>query len=175
VALNANGELLLQTWSDSFQDSFNLSGSLRCGAYAFCSEFSICNETAVEPCDCLQGFKPNAAQGCKRKTDLSCSDVAQNHDGFLRMSKVYLPSNCQQLHVGNALEFESACLKNCNCTGYAYDQEHRCQVWEGPLLNLKKFSAEDNTFKKDFYLKLARPDLVPKGISLVSFFFFMNE
>jgi hypothetical protein len=53
-------------------------------------------------------------------------------------------------------------LINCDCTGYAYDQEHRCLVWEGPLLNMKQFS-EDNTYKQDFYLKLARPDLILKG------------
>jgi hypothetical protein len=61
---------------------------------------------------------------------------------------------------------ESACLKNCECTGYAYDQEHGCLVWEGPLLNLKQFS-EDNTYKQDFYLKLARSDLAVEGISVM--------
>jgi hypothetical protein len=165
VALQITGELQLQR-SDNFQ-YLDLSGSLRCGSYAFCREFSICDETANEPCDCLSGFKPYA-QGCERETDLQCSDVVQKH-GFLPMSKVYLPTNPQQLqYVGNALDCESACLINCDCTGYAYDPEHGCLVWEGPLLNLKQFS-EDNTYKQDFYLKLARQDLVPKGISVIAY------
>jgi hypothetical protein len=162
VSLSVNGELRLQRWSNSFQSSLNLSGSVRCGAYAFCGEFSLCSETAAKPCDCLPAFKPNTTQGCKRKTDFPCSDVVQK-PGFLPMSKVFLPSNPQPLqYVGDASECESACLINCDCTGYAYDQEHRCLVWEGPLLNMKQFS-EDNTYKQDFYLKLARPDLILKG------------
>jgi hypothetical protein len=165
VSLSVDGELRLQTiiLSNNLPYStLNLSGSVRCGAYAFCGEFSICSETAAEPCDCLTAFKPikpNTTQGCKRKTDFPCSDVVQK-PGFLPMSKVFWPSNPQ--YVGNASECESACLRNCDCTGYAYDQEHRCLVWEGPLLNMKQFS-EDNTYKQDFYLKLARRDLILKG------------
>jgi hypothetical protein len=169
VSLSINGELRLQTWADNSSDFENLSDKLKCGAYALCGEFTICNETADRPCDCLSGFKANAAnstQGCERETDLQCSDVVQKH-GFLPMSKVYLPTNPQQLrYVGNALDCESACLINCNCTGYAYDPEHGCLVWEGPLLNLKQFS-EDNTYKQDFYLKLARSDLAVEGISVM--------
>jgi hypothetical protein len=162
VSLSVNGELRLQTISSNSFQSSSLSGSLKCGAYAFCGEFSICSETAAEPCDCLPAFKPNTTQGCKRKTDFPCSDVVQK-PGFLPISKVFLPSNPQPLqYVGNASECESACLINCDCTGYAYDQEHRCLVWEGPLLNMKQFS-EDNTYTQDFYLKLARADLILKG------------
>ncbi|XP_059442194.1 G-type lectin S-receptor-like serine/threonine-protein kinase B120 [Corylus avellana] len=158
VSLSVKGELRLQTWpsTDNLQSPADLSGSLKCGAYAFCGEFTICNEAADQKCECLPGFKAYATQGCKRKTILPFRDV-QKH-GFLQMSMVYLPSNPQQLHVGNASECKSASLKNFECTGYAYDQEHGCQVWEGPLLNLKQF-PEDNTYKQDFYLKLARSDL----------------
>ncbi|XP_059442193.1 G-type lectin S-receptor-like serine/threonine-protein kinase SD1-13 [Corylus avellana] len=161
VSLSIKGKLRLQTWEDNSSHFENLSDTLKCGAYAFCGEFTICNETADRPCDCLPGFKAyaaNSTQGCKRKTILPCRDDVEKH-GFRQMSMVYLPSNPQQLqYVGNASECESACLKNCECTGYAYDQEHGCQVWKGPLLNLKQFS-EDNTYKQDFYLKLARLDL----------------
>jgi hypothetical protein len=100
VSLSVNGELRLQTWSsDNLQSFANLSGSLKCGAYAFCGEFTICNETADRPCDCLPGFKAyaaNSTQGCKRKTDLPCRDVVRNM-GFFKCLKFIcpvIPSSC---------------------------------------------------------------------------------
>jgi hypothetical protein len=86
------------------------------------------------------------------------------------MSNVFLPTNHQHWYDGRPSECESACLKQCSCTGYAYDKEHRCLVWYGPLLNTKQFLA-NNTFTNDFYLKLARVDLVSKGISVIGDFY----
>jgi hypothetical protein len=160
LVLSIDGKILLQTWIEVNQNwyTYNLSP---CGAYLVCGVFSICNANgdADSRCDCLPGFKRGTTfDGCERKTDLQCShDINVRKDWFLRIPEVYLPMHPLRLQVGNPSECESACFNNCSCTGYAYDQEHRCLVWDGPLLNLKHFSA-DNLYETEFYLKLAPPD-----------------
>jgi hypothetical protein len=102
MVLDVSGQLKLQSWSED-DKKWNSLQSSRCGDYAFCGAFSICNETAHVSdvaCSCLQGFKPNSADtwrhgnassGCVRKTALQCGNNTVQRDGFLRMSKVDWP------------------------------------------------------------------------------------
>ncbi|KAE8125446.1 hypothetical protein FH972_020253 [Carpinus fangiana] len=167
IWLDISGNLITESGTYGPYKSDNLTTS--CGAYPACGEFSICKETAdaVFKCDCLPGFKAYPDRGCMRNTYLSCSDGVQK-DGFLRMSNVFLPTGHYGSDGENISGCESACLNRCSCIGYAYDhQEHYCLTWEGPaLLKMRQFS-EDNTYTKEFYLKLAHEDLVPKGISVM--------
>ena len=176
MVLDVYGQLKLQTWSEDDQRWHSLQSS-RCGDYALCGAFSICNETAEVPCGCLIGFRPvsddswskgNTSSGCVRETDLQCTknNDVQN-DGFLHMSKVDLPDNPRYLDFGSANECQSACLNNCSCTAYAYYYKRRdlkppCLLWDGSLLNLKQLSADD-IYGMDFNLKLATSDLVNQG------------
>jgi hypothetical protein len=180
IRLDISGNLIMESGTNGSYYSDNLTPRT-CGAYPACSVFSICNETAVAvfKCDCLPGFKAYPAQGCMRNTYLSCSDGVQK-DGFLRMSNVFLPTGPSIYHwgdIGNISDCESFCLDGCSCIGYAYDhQENRCLQWEGPsLLNMRQFS-EDNTYTKDFYLKLAHADLVPKpkGTSVIGDYYCLS-
>jgi hypothetical protein len=181
MVLDVSGQLKLQSWSED-DKKWNSLQSSRCGDYAFCGAFSICNETAHVSdvaCSCLQGFKPNSADtwrhgnassGCVRKTALQCGNNTVQRDGFLRMSKVDWPGNPQQLHIANRTDCELACLNNCSCMAYAYDQQidrkldlkTSCLVWVSSLLNLKQLSENDK-YGNDFYLKLAPSDLVTPG------------
>jgi hypothetical protein len=87
--------------------------------------------------------------------------------GFFQFLKFICPGiHSARLQVEQASECKSACFNNCSCSGYAYDQELRCLVWDGPLLNLKHFSS-DNLYQTEFYLKLAPPDFT-KGWLLVT-------
>ena len=176
MVLDVYGQLKLQTWSEDDQSWHSLQSS-RCGDYALCGAFSICNVTAEVPCGCLTGFRPvsadswskgNTSSGCVRETDLQCTknNDVQN-DGFLHMSKVDLPDNPRYLDFGSANECQSACLNNCSCTAYAYyytrrDLKPPCLLWDGYLLNLKQLSADD-IYGMDFNLKLATSDLVNQG------------
>jgi hypothetical protein len=159
IVLDFNGNLLLQTWMEG--DHMHAWSSLKltaCGAYPVCGVSSICDDTADADsrCYCLPGFKRRSTfAGCKRKTDSICSDNIDVQKGwFLPIPQVYLRRIPLRLDVGKASECESACLNYCSCTGYAYDQEHSCLVWDGPLENLKQFSA-DKLYETEFYLKLA--------------------
>uniref|UniRef100_A0A7N2MB12 Receptor-like serine/threonine-protein kinase n=1 Tax=Quercus lobata TaxID=97700 RepID=A0A7N2MB12_QUELO len=173
MVLDVSGQLKLQSWSEDDQ-RWNSLQSSRCGDYALCGAFSICNETAEVPCGCLTGFRPvsadawskgNSSSGCVRETDLQCTknNDVQN-DGFLHMSKVDWPDNPWHLDFGSDIECQSACLNNCSCIAYTYYYKLRglkppCLVWDGSLLNLKQLSA-DYIYGIDFNLKLATSDLV---------------
>jgi hypothetical protein len=164
IRLDVSGNFILESSQINDDRYWNWTTN---GTYPDCGNFSLRIDTADAGfrCDCLPRFLPSMDQRCIRKTALSCRD-----DGFLRMSNVFLPTNHQHWYDGRPSECESACLKQCSCTGYAYDKEHRCLVWNGTLLNMKQFLA-NNTFTNDFYLKLARADLVSKGISVIDDFY----
>ena len=168
IRLDISGNLTIE--SGTSYGSYKWDNLTTCGAYPACGDFSVCNEAADETfkCYCLPGFKAYPDVGCMRNTYL-CGDGVQK-DGFLRMSNVFLPTNHQHWYHGRPSECESDCSKNCSCTGYAYDKEHRCLVWNGTLLNMKQFLA-NNTFTNDFYLKLAQADLAPEGISVIGDFY----
>ena len=58
IMLYVSGQLKLQLWSENYSKWYSLKSS-RCGNYALCGAFSICNETGHDlPCGCLPGFKP---------------------------------------------------------------------------------------------------------------------
>ncbi|GMY11934.1 G-type lectin S-receptor-like serine/threonine-protein kinase At4g03230 isoform X4 [Fagus crenata] len=174
MVLDVSGQLKLQSWSED-DKKWNSSLSSRCGDYAFCGAFSICNETAQVPCGCLKGFEPvdadawsngHASSGCVRKTPLQCTN--NQKDGFLNMSKVDWTKNPLGLDFVNDEECQSACLNNCSCLAYAYAYDPKynrtsvpksCLVWDDSLLNLKQLS-DDDKYGNDFYLKLAPSDLV---------------
>ncbi|KAF5478775.1 hypothetical protein F2P56_005307 [Juglans regia] len=170
MVLDVYGQLKLQLWSQDEQ-KWNSLNSSRCGANGSCGAFNVCNETTDDKsCDCLPGFERrpiNDARRCERKTDLQCGVYNNDHQKdvyFSLISDVEWPDNHLKLNIRNASECKSTCLENCSCVAYAYDCERsnrrlcNCTVWVGDLYNLKQLSSNDGD-GKDFYLKLATPDL----------------
>ncbi|KAK7841105.1 g-type lectin s-receptor-like serine/threonine-protein kinase, partial [Quercus suber] len=181
IVLDETGKLKLQswleeekTWNTSFQSS-------RCGDYALCGAFSVCNETAQEPCGCLRGFKPVSAgawskgdvsSGCVRKTALQCSNNSDvQKDGFLRMSNVdWLDNNSMSLEISSDKECQSSCLNSCSCIAYAFEQKldpssrnksgTGCLIWNGSFSYLKQLPIGDK-YGNDFYLKLPHKNWSP--------------
>ena len=179
IVLDETGKLKLQSWLEE-EKTWNTSlQSSRCGDYALCGAFSVCNEAAQQPCGCFPGFKPVSADawskgdlssGCVRKTALQCSnnnDVQK--DGFLRMSNVdWLHNNPLPLEISSD-ECQSSCLNSCSCIAYAFEQkfDHNrtkfgCLIWHGSFSYLKQLSIKDKS-GNDFYLKLPPQELVTKG------------
>ncbi|KAK9989548.1 hypothetical protein SO802_029787 [Lithocarpus litseifolius] len=165
-----------KTWNTSLQSS-------RCGDYALCGAFSVCNETAQQPCGCLPGFKPVSAgawskgdvsSGCVRKTALQCSKNNSDiqNDGFLLMSNVVWLDNPKHLEMSSDKECQSSCLNSCSCIAYAVEEKlvlnrtkPDCIEWQGSFSYLKLPSIEDKN-GKDFYLKLAPLELDTHDSSL---------
>nr|POE76377.1 g-type lectin s-receptor-like serine/threonine-protein kinase [Quercus suber] len=173
IVLDESGKLKLQSWLEDKKKWNSSLQSSRCGV---CGNFSVCNETAQEPCSCLRGFEPvsagagskgNASSGCVRKTVLQCSNNNSDiqNDMFLLMSNVDWLDNPKPLEMSSNKECQSSCLKNCSCIGYTFEEKFGrnrtksdCKEWHGSFSYLKLLSIEDKD-GNDFYLKLAPLEL----------------
>ena len=179
IMLDEYGKLKLQSWSEDEQQWNSSLQSSGCGDYVACGTFSICNETAQDPCGCLPGFKPvsadvsskgNVSRDCARKTALRCSNNSDvQNDGFLPMSRIDWLDSPLSFDIGSGKECESACLNNCSCIAYAYEDNYRshknkskCLVWTGSLSYLKQL-PDDDIYGLDFFLKLSLLDLLTNG------------
>ncbi|XP_065633225.1 G-type lectin S-receptor-like serine/threonine-protein kinase At1g11300 isoform X2 [Quercus suber] len=179
IVLDESGKLKLQSWLEDKKMWNSSVQSSRCGDYASCGNFSVCNETAQEPCSCLRGFKPVSAgawskgdvsSGCVRNTALQCSKNNSDiqNDGFLLMSNVDWLDNPKPLEISSNKECQSSCLNNCSCIAYAFKKKFGpnrssrtksdCIEWHGSFSYLKLPSIEDK-YVNDFYLKLAPLEL----------------
>ncbi|CAB4273394.1 unnamed protein product [Prunus armeniaca] len=134
----------------------------QCDTYATCGAFSICNQQNASLCGCLPGFEPKVpkvwklkdhSNGCLRKTPLQCNDV--RNSTFLVMHDVLHPVNSESLTVENIEKCRLACLRNCSCTAFAYDNQ--CLIWKGDLLNVKLLPSEGKV-GKDWHLRVAASD-----------------
>ncbi|KAL6286531.1 hypothetical protein ACE6H2_010921 [Prunus campanulata] len=134
----------------------------QCDAYATCGAFSICNQQNASLCGCLPGFEPKVPEvwklkdhsnGCLRKTPLQCNDV--RNSTFLVMHDILYPVNSESLIAENIEKCRLACLRNCSCTAFAYDNQ--CLIWKGDLLNVKLLPSE-GTVGKDWHLRVAASD-----------------
>ena len=190
LVLDESGKLKLQSWLEDKKMWNSSVQSSRCGDYASCGNFSVCNETAHEPCSCLRGFKPVSAgawskgdvsSGCVRKTALQCSKNNSDiqNDGFLLMSNVDWLDNPKPLEISSNKECRSSCLNSCSCIAYAFKEtfgpirsdraKSDCREWHGSFSYLKLPSIEDK-YVNDFYLKLAPLELDTHGKNYVRTF-----
>ncbi|KAL6145098.1 hypothetical protein ACLB2K_055786 [Fragaria x ananassa] len=129
-----------------------------CDVYASCGAFSICNPP-IPQCGCLKGFEPTLpnhwelkdySSGCGRKTSFHCGE--EGNSAFLVMENVTYPNSPDSLVVENIDKCRLACLRNCSCTAFAYDNQ--CLVWKGDLFNVKQPSS-DGMLGKVWYLRVA--------------------
>ncbi|XP_031105236.1 G-type lectin S-receptor-like serine/threonine-protein kinase At2g19130 [Ipomoea triloba] len=78
-------------------------------------------------------------------------------DRFRMVTNTRLPRHPRNVTVGSTTECESACLRNCTCNAYAYDNTNGgCWHWDGELLNLSK----DNSNGSTIYIRLAASEFV---------------
>ncbi|KAA8530881.1 hypothetical protein F0562_005495 [Nyssa sinensis] len=167
--LDTTGQLKQFVWRKGFPgwSIFWMRPSEQCEVYAFCGAFSICNQN-VPICDCMPGFEPrnitnwqqgDSSDGCVRRTPLQCSN--EEKDVFFVMPNPRLPMNSESIMPGNIKECEQACLSNCSCTAFAYD--NGCLVWNGKLFNLQKLLLNDNS-GSDFHVRIAASELAGNGV-----------
>ncbi|KAG8364637.1 hypothetical protein BUALT_Bualt18G0018100 [Buddleja alternifolia] len=150
--LDVSGQVKMMVSIDNTHWSLTYSQpKQQCEVYGSCGVFGTCILNSVPFCDCLPGFKrkfdkdwdlKDYSGGCVREIDLQCENDGRK-DKFLTSPNIRLSEqHSQSLAVGNLGECESACLSNCSCTAYAYD-EKRCSIWNGELLNMQKLSIGD--------------------------------
>ncbi|XWS27932.1 hypothetical protein CRYUN_Cryun25bG0022900 [Craigia yunnanensis] len=142
-----------------------------------CGVFSVCNITADRPCSCLRGFQSlsrnsssehqTSAQGCVRKTNLQCNDSTGDHIRNYRfhlMKYIDFPSDQGAFNVSSVLACEGACVWDCSCIAYSFDNKLGCLAWYGNLFNLKQLAKNDAN-RKTFYLKLPDSEFFTKDSS----------
>ncbi|KAH7848671.1 hypothetical protein Vadar_005945 [Vaccinium darrowii] len=135
----------------------------QCAVYNFCGSFSSCNQD-VPICACIEGFGPknpavweldDHSDGCERKTPLECDPNRGNEssDTFVVVANTRFPDNFEGIiAAGKIEECQVACLRNCSCTAYAYD--NGCLIWKNALFNLKQFQSSDGS-GKDIHVRVA--------------------
>jgi hypothetical protein len=134
--------------------------------YRLCGAFGVNYENISNPCVCLNGFKPFSIEetnqsdwsgDCVRKSPLQCENDTYadgKKDWFMKIPNMVLPLNSKAYFAASAMNCEVACMNNCYCTAYAYNNSSGCMIWEGALMNLKKL-PNDRGIGEDIYLKLA--------------------
>lgn len=165
LVMDVSGQLKQLTWLESSQQwvLFWSQPGQQCEVYSFCGAFAICNQSSLPYCHCLQGFEPNSgvewglndySGGCGRKTKLPC-DGGKNEDKFLVSPSRVLPEHPHFVSVSTVGECESACLENCSCTAFSYD-DNGCFIWFADLLNMRQLP--DNS-GKSLHIRVAASDV----------------
>ncbi|KAL5976316.1 hypothetical protein ACLOJK_020647 [Asimina triloba] len=128
-----NGKEWIVGWGEKYTE---------CDVYNTCGSFGVCTEFVSPMCRCLTGFQPksdeewrkgNWSGGCVRRTQLNCSSVAGEGDGFLKVEKMKTPDFSNWVQGADSVQCRDVCLKNCSCVAYAYPSGIGCMVWIGEL------------------------------------------
>ncbi|XP_044502579.1 G-type lectin S-receptor-like serine/threonine-protein kinase At2g19130 [Mangifera indica] len=164
--LNASGQYNQFVWRSNF-DGWKLlwaRPTQQCEVYAFCGPNGICNQQKDYLCDCLEGFEPKIPKdwalgdhtdGCGRRVPLQCDGGEKNE--FLVIPNIRFPGSSKSLGVDTLAECELACLSNCSCNAFAYD--NGCLIWEADIYNLEQL-ASNSKIGRDLYLRIAASDWI---------------
>ncbi|KAL3754550.1 hypothetical protein ACJRO7_001745 [Eucalyptus globulus] len=164
--MDLSGQIKQESWLSSSQ-AWNLFWSQprqQCEVYRLCGPFGVCSDSTADFCNCLPGFSISSLRdwnlsdwsaGCKRNSDLNCVANASNaeRDRFSLSPNMKLPDDPQSSDAGSDTECRAACLSNCSCTAYAFE-DNACSIWIGDLFNAQQLSQSDSN-GKSFYLRLA--------------------
>ncbi|BAF27835.2 Os11g0208700 [Oryza sativa Japonica Group] len=199
VSIDMSGQLKLSIWSQVNQywqevyahptDPCALFAA--CGPFSFCiatcGPFGVCDGSRKPFCDCMEGFSPKSPQdwelmdrtaGCFRNTPLDCSSNRSSIDMFLAIGRGVLPTNHKRVEDATTQsKCEEACLRNCSCIAYAYE-DSTCYAWRGELLNLRLQDSIESLSEDTLYLRLAAKDMpastknkrkpVPAAVTLIA-------
>ncbi|EEF44415.1 G-type lectin S-receptor-like serine/threonine-protein kinase At2g19130 [Ricinus communis] len=164
--IDSGGQLRQFVWRKNFPDwaLFWTRPTQQCEVYAYCGAFSVCNQQKEHLCSCIQGFEPKTREdwekddhtdGCVGKTPSKCEGGGKGT--FLLMPNMRLPLNPESKAAETIEECEAACLNNCSCNAFAYD--NGCLTWKGNLFNLQQLSSAEET-GRDIHLRIASSEFV---------------
>ncbi|XP_062095430.1 G-type lectin S-receptor-like serine/threonine-protein kinase At4g27290 [Humulus lupulus] len=143
-----------------------------CDSYALCGVNGKCAISSSPVCQCLKGFRPKFperwnslvwADGCERKTPLSCQD--KEKDGFIKFSNIKVPDTKHTwVNWGMDLkECRAKCLSNCSCVAYSNtdirEDGSGCAIWFGDLIDIKEIPGGG----QDVYIRMPASELRAKG------------
>ncbi|KAI5019553.1 hypothetical protein ZWY2020_044441 [Hordeum vulgare] len=152
--MDVSGQMKVPLWfegsSQDWQTVYTVPKS-QCDAYATCGPFTVCNDVPSPSYSCMKGYSIRSPQDwevgdrsarCARNTPLYCnsnsSGAGGETDKFYPMASVQLLPDAQNIGTATAKdECSLACLGNCSCTVYSYDQG-ACSIWHGKMLNVRE-------------------------------------
>ncbi|KAH7861678.1 hypothetical protein Vadar_029226 [Vaccinium darrowii] len=173
--LDVTGQLKQYVWGKNFTQwsLFWTRPTSQCDVYNFCGSFSSCNQD-LPICACIEGFGPknpaawelgDHSDGCVRRTPLECRGNESN-DTFVVVANTRFPGNSEGIiSSGKIEECQVACLRNCSCTAYAFD--NGCLIWKNALFNLQKFQSNDGS-GRDIHVRVAGSSVVATGTSMTN-------
>ncbi|KAJ3683546.1 hypothetical protein LUZ60_013773 [Juncus effusus] len=164
IVIDVLGEQKNMIWTEADEEwlLFFAEPGAQCQVYALCGPFGICDDNFESICRCVEGFteeKPvewrlkDYSRGCVRSTPLKCESNRSrkgDEDKFYKMGNMVLPNNSWSVRTNSIKDCELACLKNCSCTAYSYD--NRCSLWFSNMINLQ---VNDGVGAETLYLRLA--------------------
>ncbi|XWS10425.1 hypothetical protein CRYUN_Cryun39dG0076400 [Craigia yunnanensis] len=165
--LDSSGQLQQFAW-----ENFSQKWALLWAKPTFCGPFSVYNPHSVPICVCLKGFIPNMSeirgrpQGCIRRTPLGCESGTEDRFIIVRNISYACFSDslvAEGLIVEKIKECELACLRNCSCIAYAYD-DSICLIWKGYLPYLQQLSLDVPT-GKNIYVRVAASEVKIKAMT----------
>ncbi|KAF7097018.1 hypothetical protein CFC21_098887 [Triticum aestivum] len=172
LSLDTSGQTKLNVWSQANQawQTIYVQPIDLCRSYATCGPFTVCTGSSQPPCECMESFSRTSPQdwemgdrtgGCSRRTPLDCNGNKSSTDVFHPVARVTLPYGPRSLQdippTATRGECESACLSNCSCTAYSY-QDSKCSVWHGDLFSVNKDDAIEIRSEYTLYIRLAARD-----------------
>ncbi|RVW57774.1 G-type lectin S-receptor-like serine/threonine-protein kinase [Vitis vinifera] len=133
----------------------------RCSVSKACGKFGSCNTNNALMCKCLPGFKPVSpdiwktgefSSGCTRKSPICEKNSSEDMFLSLKMMKVRKRDSVIPADPNDSDYCRKACLKKCQCQGYAetYIKQGRdvpdaleCLIWTDDLTGLQEEYASD--------------------------------
>ncbi|XP_047313907.1 G-type lectin S-receptor-like serine/threonine-protein kinase At2g19130 [Impatiens glandulifera] len=159
-SIGLNGQLEQFVWqSKGFQDWSKLwtRPPERCEVYRYCGSFGICSQN-LPVCSCAIGFRPSNqhnwdlgdhSEGCVR--DVANRELNCSQSGFSIVRDIRYAVNSELvMAVGSVSECRLACLRNCSCNAYGYD--NGCLIWNEEMFGLRQLS-EGDTSGRVLYVK----------------------
>ncbi|KAJ3683542.1 hypothetical protein LUZ60_013769 [Juncus effusus] len=169
--IDVSGEMKTMFWTKADEEWLKIWAEphAQCQVYALCGPFGICDENFESICQCVEGFTEenpikwelkDYSRGCVRSRPLKCESNRSrkgDEDKFYKMGNMMLPNNSQSVRTNSIKDCELACLNNCSCTAYSYD--NGCSLWFGDMINLQ---VNDRVGGDTLYLRLASSEF-PDG------------
>lgn len=162
-SLESTGQLRQFTWSPQ-TENWNMFWSQPenfCKVYGLCGNYGFCNGNLLNPCKCLQGFRPvdgvawdarGFSGGCRRES----SDDCNANDEFDVVGAVTFDGAKRDSFTASRLDCERKCLSNCSCIGLHHNvKSNLCKNIYGSMLNIRNLSS-DSTNYEALYVRVQR-------------------
>ncbi|KAK9059754.1 hypothetical protein SSX86_020458 [Deinandra increscens subsp. villosa] len=162
VILTWDGRTPILQWVERIKDWVVYTESLTdtCDHFSLCGPYGICSVNKHPPCSCMQGFEPRNPEeweasdwvsGCIRKKRLNC----EGGDWFWKIAGVKLPDTRRSYYNTSMTirECETACKRNCSCTGYTSldirNGGSGCLLWLDELMDTREYDGD-----QDIYIRM---------------------